>query len=133
MRQMRLLLLAALLTLVLESPAAMAQTANCTRVEAWNATTLYHPGDRVVFQDTLYQSQITGANIPPNFCPSCGWWTSLGACGGGAADITPPSVPTGLNSPTQTANSISLRWNASTDNAGGSGVAGYDVLRNGTL
>jgi chitodextrinase len=133
MRHLRLLFLAAVLPLVLTSPPATAQTANCTGVAAWSATTLYQPGDRVVFQGTLYQSQITGANIPPNYCPSCGWWTNLGACGGGAADTTPPSVPTGLSSPTQTASSISLGWSASTDNAGGSGVAGYEVLRNGTV
>ena len=48
-------------------------------------------------------------------------------------DTTAPSVPTGLASATQTANSISLGWNPSSDNAGGSGVAGYDVYRNGTL
>ena len=51
------------------------------------------------------------------------------ASGGG--DTTAPSVPTGLNSPTQTTTSVSLAWNASTDNAGGTGVAGYDVYRNG--
>lgn len=46
-------------------------------------------------------------------------------------DSTPPSVPTGLNSPEQTSNSISLHWAASTDS--GSGVAGYDLFRDGAL
>ncbi|WP_244244085.1 glycosyl hydrolase family 18 protein [Marilutibacter alkalisoli] len=46
-------------------------------------------------------------------------------------DDIPPSVPTGLASTAQTATSISLKWNASTDNPGGSGVAGYDVYRGG--
>ena len=45
-------------------------------------------------------------------------------------DTTPPSVPAGLSSPSQTTTSISLSWSASTDNVG---VAGYDVYRNGTL
>ncbi|MBJ7517019.1 MAG: hypothetical protein JHC82_12645 [Stenotrophomonas sp.] len=31
------------------------------------------------------------------------------------------------------ANSVELSWNAATDNAGGSGVAGHDVYRNGAL
>ncbi len=48
-------------------------------------------------------------------------------------DTTAPSVPAGLASPSRTSSSIALSWNASTDNAGGSGVAGYDVYRNGSL
>ena len=46
-------------------------------------------------------------------------------------DTTAPSVPSGLASPLQTARSISLSWAASSDNPGGSGVAGYDVYRDG--
>lgn len=46
-------------------------------------------------------------------------------------DTTPPSVPSGLSAPSRSSTSISLSWNASTDNAGGSGVAGYDIYRNG--
>ncbi|UNP30690.1 glycosyl hydrolase family 18 protein [Lysobacter gummosus] len=52
---------------------------------------------------------------------------------GASPDTTPPSVPGGLASPSQTSNSVSLSWNASTDNSGGSGVAGYDVYRSGSL
>ena len=47
-------------------------------------------------------------------------------------DTTPPSVPSGLAG-TPSSNSVSLSWSASTDNAGGSGVAGYDIYRNGAL
>jgi len=43
-------------------------------------------------------------------------------------DNEPPTVPTGLRSTTVTGNSVSLTWNASTDNIG---VAGYRVFRNG--
>lgn len=49
------------------------------------------------------------------------------------ADTTAPSVPTNLHSTASSSNSISLAWNASTDNAGGSGLAGYKLYRNGTL
>ena len=45
------------------------------------------------------------------------------------SDTTPPSVPTGLASPSQTNTTISLGWNASTDNVG---VTGYDVYRGGS-
>jgi glucose/arabinose dehydrogenase len=46
-------------------------------------------------------------------------------------DKTPPSAPTGLHSTAQTGSTITLVWNASTDNAGGIGVGGYDVFQNG--
>ena len=48
-------------------------------------------------------------------------------------DTTPPSVPGGLASPSKTATTVNLAWSAATDNSGGSGVAGYDVYRNGSL
>ena len=44
-------------------------------------------------------------------------------------DTTAPSVPQGVASSNQTSNSITLNWTASTDNAGGSGVAGYQLTR----
>ena len=45
------------------------------------------------------------------------------------ADTTPPSSPTGLAASNVTQTSLTLTWNASTDNVG---VTGYDVYRNGT-
>src|SRR5688572_5343852 len=48
-------------------------------------------------------------------------------------DSIAPSVPTGLASTAQTSGSITLAWNAASDNVGGSGVAGYDVFHNGVL
>jgi chitodextrinase len=48
-----------------------------------------------------------------------------------AADNKPPTVPKGLTVVSVTANSVTLKWQASGDLAGGSGVAGYDVFRNG--
>ncbi len=44
-------------------------------------------------------------------------------------DTQPPTVPTGLAVTGVTANSVSLKWNASTDNVG---VTGYTIYRNGT-
>jgi fibronectin type 3 domain-containing protein len=49
-------------------------------------------------------------------------------------DTTAPSVPTGLTTAVTTTgstNQVKLSWTASTDNAGGSGLAGYNVYRNG--
>jgi chitinase len=203
-----------------------AQSASCSGVANWNPSTIYNAGDRMVHNNRLYQANQPIWNAAPDYCPSCGWYTDLGVCGGsnqapavaitaptnGASftaganitinanasdgdgsvvrveffrgsvslgvdtaapfsitwngatsgahaltavardngganttspvvnitvnaspDTTAPSVPAGLASPSQTTNSIALSWSASTDNAGGSGVAGYDVYRNGSL
>ncbi|GIH06461.1 hypothetical protein Rhe02_45280 [Rhizocola hellebori] len=48
--------------------------------------------------------------------------------GGSGSDTTPPSVPGTLRVTATTSNSVSLAWNASTDNVG---VAGYNVYRAG--
>ncbi|MBA2708434.1 MAG: hypothetical protein H0U59_11590 [Gemmatimonadaceae bacterium] len=45
------------------------------------------------------------------------------------ADTTAPSSPTGFAASSVTQSSLTLTWNASTDNVG---VAGYDVYKNGT-
>ncbi|HZI05435.1 MAG TPA: carbohydrate binding domain-containing protein, partial [Archangium sp.] len=50
--------------------------------------------------------------------------------GAPSSDSTAPSVPSGLAAPSKTATSVSLTWTASTD---ASGIAGYDVYRNGSL
>ncbi|HYO60072.1 carbohydrate binding domain-containing protein, partial [Archangium sp.] len=46
------------------------------------------------------------------------------------SDTTAPSVPSGLVVQSKTSTSVSLTWTASTD---ASGLAGYDVYRNGSL
>lgn len=209
---------------------AQAQSVSCTGVTQWNASTIYNPGDKLVYQGKLYQAQIAIWNAPPTHCPSCGWYLDLGTCstGGGnqsptvaltspannatysagatitiaanaadsdgtvtqvqffrgttslgidtsspysviwtnaaagsyavkavatdnagatgtsalanitvnpvtTPDTTAPSVPAGLSAPSVTSSSVTLTWTASTDNAGGSGIAGYDVYRNGSL
>jgi chitodextrinase len=48
----------------------------------------------------------------------------------GSGNTTPPAVPAGLTDPTDTAASVGLSWNASTDGTGT--LAGYTVYRNGT-
>ncbi|MFD0670969.1 fibronectin type III domain-containing protein [Cohnella sp. GCM10027633] len=53
-----------------------------------------------------------------------------GVSGGGGSDTQAPSIPSGLSSSGVTSSSVSLSWNASTDNVG---VTGYDVYRGGTL
>ena len=130
MRLWRSLGLLALLFVVLPASQAHAQI-SCTGVGAWSATTTYAVGARVTFQGGLYEALQSTTNVPPNYCPECGWWKFLNTCGTAPPDTTPPSVPSGLNSPSHTSSSVSLSWTASTDNAGGSGVASYEVFRNG--
>jgi chitodextrinase len=48
-------------------------------------------------------------------------------------DSTPPSVPTGLSATPASCSQINVAWNASTDNAGGSGIQNYSLYRNGSL
>ena len=50
-----------------------------------------------------------------------------------AADTVAPAIPAGLGIGAAGSASVSLQWQASFDNAGGSGLAGYDVFRNGVL
>ena len=47
-----------------------------------------------------------------------------------SGDTQPPSVPANLTAPSVKSNSVSLQWNASTDNVG---VTGYTVYRNGSV
>jgi alpha-amylase len=51
--------------------------------------------------------------------------------GSASNDTTAPSVPTGLAATAASSSSINVSWNAATDNAGGSGVKGYNIARNG--
>src|SRR4051812_23448254 len=53
-----------------------------------------------------------------------------GASCAGVTDTTAPSVPGSLRVTATTSGSVSLAWNASTDNVG---VAGYDLYRGGVL
>jgi cellulose 1,4-beta-cellobiosidase len=97
------------------------------------------------FVSPKLENQLTGAT--PN-APLAGQWfedqfvtlvkNAYPVIGGGTIDPDPvdtvaPSVPSGVTVGAVTSSSISLSWTASTDNAGGSGLAGYDVYRGTTL
>ncbi|HEV8631040.1 MAG TPA: hypothetical protein VGV61_12040, partial [Thermoanaerobaculia bacterium] len=68
---------------------AQAQTVDCTGVANWSASTVYFPGDKVVFQGSLYQSTATIHTVTPEAWVVSGWGVKLGTCGG----ITPPPNP----------------------------------------
>ena len=48
-------------------------------------------------------------------------------------DTVAPGQVTGVTDTDRTATSNTLSWTAAVDNAGGSGIGGYEVLRNGTV
>jgi chitodextrinase len=74
---------------------------------------------------TNYTYRIVAYDAANNLSPAS---TALSATT--AYDTTPPSVPMNLTASDQTDQTISLSWNASTDNVG---VTGYDIYRNGSL
>lgn len=49
------------------------------------------------------------------------------------ADTTAPSVPTGLTASAVSCSQNTLAWAASTDNASGSGLKGYNIYKNGAF
>lgn len=75
---------------------AHAQTVSCAGVADWNASKIYNPNDRLVFQGSLYSAAIQIWGTRPDYCPSCNWYQLLGACSvssgnGPMAQITAPA------------------------------------------
>jgi chitodextrinase len=74
---------------------------------------------------TSYTLGVEAFDAAGNSSPKSSLTASTNAC----PDTTPPSTPTGLASTGATQTSISVSWNASTDNVA---VTGYGLYRNGT-
>src|SRR6476469_8070051 len=91
-----------------------------THVTATNRT---YNGTVAAGASTSFGFLVSGSGKPANCKLN-------GASCAGAADNQAPSAPSGLNVTATTSSSVSLAWNASTDNVG---VAGYDIYRGGTL
>ncbi|MFD1933177.1 carbohydrate-binding protein, partial [Nonomuraea mangrovi] len=86
---------------------------------AWAPWTAYTAGTRVTYNGVEYecvQSHTSQPGWEPPNVPAL-WKTT----GGGGGDTSAPSVPGNLRSTGVTANSVSLAWNASTDNVGVTG------------
>lgn len=80
-------------------------------------------------------AQVSGAVTAPSACLLGGQpvqsTTCVGSGGGGPApDTLAPSVPANLRLSGSTSSSLTLRWNASTDNVA---VTGYELLRGGSV
>ncbi|MEU6719977.1 carbohydrate-binding protein [Nonomuraea sp. NPDC046802] len=87
---------------------------------AIGAVVTYNGVDYVCIQAHTSQPGWEPPNVPALWKPGSG----------GGTDTTAPSVPGNLRSTGVTSSSVSLAWNASTDNVG---VTGYNVYRGGTL
>ncbi|MDC0708662.1 glycosyl hydrolase family 18 protein [Stigmatella sp. ncwal1] len=93
---------------------------------AWAPSVAYAAGDNVTYSGKAYDCRQSHTSLvgwePPNV-PAL--WLETG----GAVDVQAPSAPTGLASPSKTSTSVSLTWNASSDNVG---VTGYEVFSGST-
>ncbi|WP_169983741.1 fibronectin type III domain-containing protein [Microbispora sp. H10836] len=95
---------------------------------AWAPNTWYAVGTRVTYNGTDYeciQAHTSLTGWEPPIVPAL--WKPLA---GGGGDTTAPSVPAGLRVTGTTSGSVSLAWNASTDDVG---VTGYQVYRGSQL
>lgn len=96
---------------------------------AWAPNVAYAANDTVTYGGSTYKvvqphTSLTGWE-PPNV-PAL--WQLVP--GGGGGDQQAPSAPANLRSTAVTSSTISLAWNASTDNVG---VTGYDVYQGSSV
>ena len=72
---------------------------------------------------------VDDVNRFAEFCEANNQLSQNITVGGGGADTSAPSIPTGLAGTAVSSSQINLTWTASTDNVG---VTGYKIFRNGT-
>ncbi|MER6507360.1 glycosyl hydrolase family 18 protein [Nonomuraea sp. NPDC001636] len=80
--------------------------------------------------NTAYSYTVRARDAAGNRSANSNQITATTTGGGGGDDKTPPTVPGSLRSTGVSNNSVSLAWNASTDNVA---VTGYEIYRGGTL
>lgn len=84
-------------------------------------------GDDTATASTTYTYKVEAVDGAGNKSPQTG---GVSVTTPSAPDATPPTVPTGLKATAASAAEVDLSWGASTD-TGGSGLAGYNVYRDG--
>jgi len=90
-----------------------------TYIGAWSLNRDDHPGSGPLYDYTGIQTEKNAfSRIFVSF--------SGGGSNSGTGDTQPPTAPTGVASTSTTSNSVTLKWNASTDNIG---VQRYEVYR----
>lgn len=122
-----------LLSLLLLVAMTLSMTsAHAQQIPAWAPNTAYALNSKVTYQGSVYQCRQPHTSLvtwePPNV-PAL--WLNIGADngggGGGGADTQAPTAPRNLRITGTTSSSISLAWDAATDNVG---VTRYDVVQN---
>lgn len=111
---------------------ANAQSVDCTGVAAWNPSTVYDPGDRLVHQGSLYQAVVEIWNTPPNHCPTCGWYLLLGTCGSGGGGAAPVAQITSPASGATFTAPASITISATASDSDGT-IGKVDFFRGNTL
>ncbi|MDY7229090.1 chitinase [Hyalangium rubrum] len=115
----------------LAAPQVHAQTVSCTGIPAWNAQTIYNPGDKVVYQSKLYEALVAIWTADPVWGTASGWYRLLGTCGTGGGGAPTVSLTSPGNGATfQAPADISLSANAS--DTGGS-ITKVDFFANGSF
>ncbi|MFC4113202.1 glycosyl hydrolase family 18 protein [Nonomuraea zeae] len=96
--------------------------------DAWAAWTTYATGARVTYNGVEYEC-LQGHTSQPGWEPPNvpALWK---VASGGGTDTTAPSVPGNLRSTGVTNTSVTLAWDAATDNVA---VTGYEIYRGTTL
>jgi len=123
--------LAGLLLLSSTASVPLQAAVSCDGISAWSATTTYAAGTQVTYSGSLYKALVSTTNVPPNYCPACGWWQLVDACGTVASCTTVPSTPGGLSASGATTSSLNLSWSAVSTPANCSVT--YSVYRGGAL
>ncbi|NRQ35785.1 chitinase [Nonomuraea sp. NN258] len=107
---------------------ATASAASSVAAAEWAPYTSYATGAIVTYNGVDYECRQGHTSLPGWEPPNvAALWKPAGT---GQPDTTAPSVPGNLRSTGVTDNSVSLTWNASTDNRA---VTGYEIYRGGTL
>ena len=97
-------------------------------VKIHHATTVWLNG--VAGSEITHIINNTGGRVYGNNPAAAMRQTVTEFAGTGAGDTQPPSVPANVTATAVSSSQINVSWSASTDNTG---VAGYDVYRNGGL
>ncbi|PHJ43407.1 glycosyl hydrolase family 18 protein [Vibrio sp. PID17_43] len=77
---------------------------DCTPLDTWDSSKVYHGGDQVQFENNAYQARYWTQNNNPSQSGEWGEWKKLGACDGGVIDPPLNEIPTvTLTSPSASA------------------------------
>lgn len=92
----------------------------------WATKTAPPYTDQTVLASTTYTYRVSAVDMAGN---ESALSSSVNVTTPAAPDLTPPTAPTNLKGTAISGTQVNLSWTASSDPAGGSGVAGYEIFR----